>query len=268
MKKTIFTVAMLIAAMGVKAQTAFVGGSVNSLIGVNVKVIERAESLQQYGYREFYTDPSGKYGSTYLSNNKKGIYNTPYEALVGKEFKVVRVAEGKLYGNKMLVLFNPETDTLFYDYSIRYEHACRLDLVSIPEGFYCSQIKVEEDKFSNKTTLRTDLLEDVSFTKIIDENGTRIYMSLDAYGSTLNVGISGVKVLLDNGDVLNFDVKVDANSGEGSRWKYSAFILLNDQDIKVLTQHSITDLRLYIYDRTVENGNKFKELLKCLVTQK
>jgi len=263
MKKTIFTVAMLIAVMSIKAQTAFVGGSVNSLIGVNVKVIERAESLQQYGYMEFYTDPSGKYGSTY----KKGIYNTPYEALVSKEFKVVRVAEGKFYGNKMLVLFNPETDTLFYDYSIRYEHACRLDLVSIPEGFYCSQIKVEEDKFSNKTTLRTGLLEGVSFTKIIDESGTRIYMSLGAYGSTLNVGISGVKVLLDNGDVLNFDVKVDANSGKGSGWEYSAFILLNDQDIKVLTQHSITDFRLYIHDRTVKDGNKFKELLKCLVTQ-
>lgn len=263
MKLNVLTVALLATIMSVNAQTAYVGRNVNSLLGAKVKVIEKSEALQQYGYDVFFNDSTLSYSSQYGADRKKGVYNTPYELMVGREFDVIKIGKNDILST-VLVLQNSELGIVYYKYSAYYEHTCVLDLVSIPEDFYCSQITKEIDKFENKTTYRTDLMEDISFTKVEDGNNTRIYMSLETRGSTLNVGVSGVKILLDNGDVLNFNTDIDVKSGKGSGWVYRAFIPLDNETIDILTQHSITDFRLYIYDRNVKNGEKFKQLLICL----
>jgi uncharacterized protein YhaN len=39
-------------------------------------------------------------------------------------------------------------------------------------------------------------------------------------------------------------------------------------DIKLLSENVITDVKLYIYDGSVNNGSELKELLNCIIKAK
>lgn len=132
----------------------------------------------------------------------------------------------------------------------------------------CSKIEVTIDKFSGDTTYtspyKPGYMDIIHFVKV---NGTT-YMSLKAYGSTLNVGQKGVIILLADGTKIEKpDEKIDAdvNSSTGG-WDYSAFVRLDESDIEKMTKSSVTDFRLYIYDSKVlpKKATLYQEYLKCL----
>lgn len=91
-------------------------------------------------------------------------------------------------------------------------------------------------------------------------------MSINELGSTINVGIKGLTLLLENGKKIerpNADIDAKVNKG-GSGYLYSAFIELTKEEIDLLINNPITDNRLYIYDGQIKNGAKLSEYLKCL----
>jgi len=81
MKKRIMLITgILFAGFGIFAQN-FPGQDVDLLVGKEIKVVEKAESLQEYGYDGFYKD----------SNLKKKYaccqsYNSKYKELVNKVY--------------------------------------------------------------------------------------------------------------------------------------------------------------------------------------
>lgn len=91
-------------------------------------------------------------------------------------------------------------------------------------------------------------------------------MSIRVFGSTINVNITGVIILLNNGDKIERpEAKIDSKvSRNGSGYTYSAFISLSPAEIEKLSQNIITDVRLYIYDSTIKKGKKLQEYLKCI----
>jgi hypothetical protein len=248
----------------------FPGSSVELLIGKDLKVREKEETLQKYGYREFYTDESlkMKFDASLSDANSK------YESLVGKAFKLISFDQ---YIDKSgikkfkLKIENPETGVLYYDYDPRFENEFEFEVVGgidYPTGFFDKEIKESRDKFKNEITYTSPVGYDkINFMKVKDLKGTHTYMAISEIGGALNLKKKGVVLLLENGFRINkpkaeLHVEV-SNSGTG--YIYSAFFELTNDDIKLMSVNAITDYRLYIYDRNVTTGYTLREYLKSIV---
>ena len=124
-----------------------------------------------------------------------------------------------------------------------------------------------EDKFTNEVTYRSPLLEDLNFTKFVKNDNIVYYLSCNTIGSTVVVDGKGVILLLDNGEKIEWpEEKIDVKV-RGGNYVYSCFIRLSSEDIAKLQQNNISDFRLYIYDNKVENSEKYKQYINCMVNQ-
>jgi hypothetical protein len=248
----------------------FPGNTPELLIGKELKVLEVADILQQYGYKGFYKDINLK-----KIYDKNSSFASKYESLVNKVFKVNGCEPyTNLIGKKRfkLELSNPDIGTLYFDYNPKFEEEFQFEVIGglqYPEGYLCKDIEESKDKFTGKTYYNSPMLDKVYFSKVVENNNSTIYLHLTCLGKTLLVNKQGVVVLLKDGNKLDFptalvDVKVDNTYANLNNYSYSAFIELNKEDIDKLIKSEITDYRLYLYDDSVKNGLKYCEYLKCL----
>lgn len=265
MKQILLLTAVLIS--NITLGQNFPGNDVGLLLNKDIKVQEKDEVLQKYGYDHFYVsdDLKKKYACC-------DSYNSKYSELVGKVFKVLATEPYKnIIGTDKykLKIENSETGILFFDYDPRYEHSFPFEVIgglNLPEDFYCKKIETTTDKFDGKITSRSDYSEGISFIKINKNGISQIYMSINEIGSTLNVGKNGLILLLKNGNKIerpNADIDAKVNKG-GNGYIYSSFIELTQEEIDLIINNPITDNRLYIYDGEIKNGAKLSEYLKCL----
>ena len=245
----------------------FPGNDVNLLLNKEIKVQEKDERLQKYGYDHFYVNDKLKKKYACCES-----YNSKYSELVGKVFKVLSAEPYKnIIGTDKykLQIENAETGIIYFDYDPKYEHSFPFEVIGgldLPEDFYCKKIETTTDKFDGKTTSRSDYSEGVSFMKVTKDGTSNIYMSVNELGSTINVGKKGLILLLENGKKIerpNAEIDAKVNKG-GSGYVYSAFIELTKEEIDLIINNPITDNRLYIYDGQIKNGAKLSEYLKCL----
>lgn len=245
----------------------FPGNDVQLLLGKELKVKELSTSLQSYGYDGFYTD--SKLKKKYACCQS---YNSKYESLAGKIFKVISSEPytDNIGKNKFkLKIENSETGIIYFDYNPKYEHTFPFEVIGgieFPDGFFCKDIEEAQDKFTQDITFRSPISEGISFIRVKKGSSMNTYLSIRVHGSTVNVDGKGVILLLDNGNKIQKpDEKIDVEvSSNGSGYTYSAFINLNESDIALLTQNKLTDVRLYIYDGNVRNGGKLMEYIKCI----
>jgi len=128
----------------------------------------------------------------------------------------------------------------------------------------------DEDKFNGEKTYSTNT-EVVSFWRTIKKGISRQYVSVTVKGSTLNYGCYGVYILFNNGQkIMRKNEKVETAYSDG--FEYRAFFTPTDNEIKLLQNQEITDVKLYIYDATVDRGetimNDAKIILKLPKTKK
>ena len=268
MKKRLILIAgILIAGFGLCAQN-FPGKDVDLLVGKELKVLEKSESSQEYGYDGFYRDSSLKKKYACCQRN-----NSKYKELVNKVFKVISYEP---YTTSMgikkfkLHIENAETGLIYFDYSSEYEHLFPFEVLGglkFPDGYLCKDIEETTDKFTNKITFRTPLSELISFVKIKDKQQTSIFMRISVYGSTVNIGKTGAIILLSNGvKIEKPDAKINVEVSKYSEgYDYSTFFVLTEDDIAKMRDNKITDVRLYVYDAWIENGVKIREYLKCII---
>lgn len=259
--KRIFTLLLLITALNVSAQEQFFVGKDSDLLTGKSVVIKEGKT----SYSGFYKDPA-------LTKVlfKKGNGSDP-EKLKEQIFQVKgSMKHPKSYVDEnVLILENKEQGTVYYSYMPKYEDTFLLNVVgglTPPDGFLCSRLSPIKDKFSSKIITDTPATFEYSITKTEENGTTRIYLRLQSYGTTLNVGKTGLKILFSDGTVIEkAEAKIDVKAGAGG-YTYSCFILLNKEDIEVLTSKTITDYSLYIYERKINNNNAYelKEYLKCL----
>lgn len=245
----------------------FPGNDVELLLNKEIKVQEKDEGLHKYGYESFYVNDMMKKKYDCCES-----YNSKYNGLVGKVFKVLSAEPYKnIIGTDKfkLKIENSETGIIYFDYSPQYEHSFPFEVIGgldLPDDFYCKSIETTTDKFDGKSTSRSEYSEGIAFIKITKDNSSYIYMSVNEIGSTINVGKKGLILLLENGNKIdrpNADIDVKVNNG-GNGYVYSAFIELTEAEIKLIVENKITDNRLYIYDGEIKNGVKLSEYLKCL----
>lgn len=199
--------------------------------------------------------------------------NSKYDALAGKIFKVISFEPytvSPVSEKFKLQIENAETGIIYFDYSPRFENSFPFKLIDgldFPEGYFCKDIEESKDKFSDEITFRTPIIEGISFLKIKTTDLVSTYLRIRIHGRTLNVNTTGVIILFDNGSKLEIpdaEIEVDVSSGSIDGYTYSAFISLSEDEIKLLSENIMTDVRLYIYDGIVKNGNKLADYMKCI----
>lgn len=246
----------------------FPANNVELLNGKQLKIKEVKESLRKYGFRDFYNDKSLKYNKVY---GVKGYGSqTEYDSLAGKVFNFISATPYKNSINKERFIFeieNPTTGIIYYDYDPTFESEYPFEVIGglkYPENFFCNEIEISTDKFTGETRINSPL-SGVYFVKTKKTTESHTYLFLRTSGSTANVNIKGVIILLDNGmKIEKPDCKIDVEVGQ-SNYLYSCLIELNNKDIQLLTANKMTDYRLYVYDNTIKNGNTLMEYLKCII---
>jgi hypothetical protein len=246
------------------ALAQFPADKVYILLNTEVEVASKEKSQQQYGYDRFFVDEGLKIRYILKSGP------TPYDSLVGKKFKVIDIIDFERYGERKykLKLENPKIGVLYYDYDptikLIYPFIYTNERID-----YCSQLTKTIDKFDDKTTIDTPLLNSISFTKVISNKVSKLYMSVAQNGTTLNVGKMGLTILFSNGKRLSKPIaKISVDAGSEGGWNYSSFISLLPTDLKLLSENIISDVKLYIYEGSIDNGLELKELLNCLIKAK
>lgn len=137
------------------------------------------------------------------------------------------------------------------------------------------KFELNVDKFTKDTTYSSirsayaaDAYWGARFTKFKSKGASRLYINLKTPGSTLNVAAKGVKILLEDGTIIEKpDIKIDYSSITGSTsWAYSAFVGLEKEDIEKMISSPISDFQLYIYEGKypAKKVKKYMEELKCL----
>ena len=262
----------------------FPGKNVDVLLGKTLKAKPIVENLQRFHYKNFFVSfdkTKGKFDDSNENNRllpvgKMSTAVTDYNKVVGKEFKVIKIHEitplmpsykGRYFA---LEMESSEFGKVYYNYDTRYEHSFELDAADkseIPTDFYCNQIEKSVDKFDGKTRWLSPVAEGLSLTRVKTETEDIIFLSIRVRGSTVNVGEKGAIILFEDGTKINkpeTEIDVDAKS---NAFMYSAFISLSDSEIQSIQDKTITDVRLYIYDKEVSSdaSTKIKEYASCLV---
>jgi hypothetical protein len=274
MKKSILLLLIIFLQTSIINGQDFPGKDVELLFGAEIKVKELKPDLQKNGYANFYKDKDLKkiYSKTSVNRSK-------YRSLVNKVFVVIGIDSLKWGYSKLLIqhiltLKNDEIGLIYYKYDGSEKYSFPFEVIGglqYPDDYLCRSIEETKDKFTGETTYRTPVLDRISFTKVIGNNDSTIYMSLKSYKGTVNFNVQGVVILFKDGSKLEFpsekiDVRIDGRYYDQSiRYQYSAFIRLNEQDIEKLKIAEITDFRLYIYDSAIANGKLYQEYLKCIV---
>ena len=265
MKKLLFLPLVLISCLCF-AQDIFPAYDTSIISDKELKVMPLIEALRSEGYRGFYKDDKLK------KKYELDGYNSKYSSLVGKIFKVKNIIPytSSLGTQKFkLVLLSQEAEEVFYDYDPKYEHLWNFEIMgelNLPKDFFCRDIKMTADKFTNDTTYTTKAKDGIVFLKIKKGGQDFYYLSSNIVGSTLNVREKGLILLLENNKRIEKpDVVLDVEVSSGSSWVYKAFVRLTKDDIDLISNNVITDKRHYIYDASVKNGKILSEYLKCLL---
>jgi hypothetical protein len=243
----------------------FAGKDVELYINKELKVKPVEDNLQSYGYRGFYTDIDFK--NVFDSGSGR---STKYSSLVDKFFKVLGY---EAYKNSIgvekykLKIENPEIGMLYYDYDPKVDLLFPFEVIgglTLSSDFYCKGITQTVDKFTGETKYNTNS-GGIFFLKVVKDKISKIYLSINQPGATLTIGKKGLTILLENNKRIekpNAEIKANSNGNGG--YYNSTFVELTLAEINLLKANNMTDLRLYVNDSEVQNGVKYKELLKCL----
>lgn len=248
------------------------------LIGYILTPEEKSKNSQTFGYDGFFKPKKKKWvaydGSK--SGFRKEAGNVDYNLVFGKKFRVDSVEayqdKGNYLNKSKYWIYMTElgaNQPIRYDYDPAYEFKFEFRLteeMKTPDNWFCKEFSVKNDKFNGETRISTPYNSAVQFIKYINGDETRYYMNLAVGGSTLNTGESGVKIILDNGELLDFPgQKIEVEAGSRSGWVYSAFMEMDDDLRDKLMANYVTDFRLYIYDAELSRGKEYMAHLNCLV---
>lgn len=139
--------------------------------------------------------------------------------------------------------------------------------LSISQSNTCDKIIHQYDKFENREFYFTPTIEGIDFTKVKTNDITEIYMSVSVNSHTLNIGKKGAYILLENGvKIIKLEEKIGV-SVDKNMYKNNTIFKLDKNDITLLTNYNITDIKVGIFDKeiNISSSQTNSEFLKCLL---
>ena len=226
------------------------------------------------------------YDNNVIYPDTKYKFNTIKDSLINRIFLVEDIIDkdgntfsGASYINKPIFLLRDTTtkQAIYYMYDNKDEHSFPFltSQITIDINALCSKIEQRTDDFTNELTINTPIIESRNISsmilyKTIKSGKVSYSLNLSTYGSTINVGETGVIILFHDGTKMNKPtVKIDVDSDDKG-FKYSAYLSLSETEVKSLTTKKIKKFRLYVYDEEVSAGfaEKFTYYVKCVMDKK
>lgn len=271
MKKIILLLAFLLG-LSAFAQN-FPGEEIGLLKGRTLKVLPKEESLQKFGFLYFYTDANLK--KVY----KKSEASTPYDVLVGKEFKVLSYEAYSTSRNVKykLLLENPQTGKLYFDYDPTNSYHFHFEVIGglvYPEGFFCGQVYEKDMRATNSPGrwYETPVTEGIQPTLCKHDRDNTFLVSINVPTSERYVsGIlkRGYTITFDNGGTITRpDEQLKSKEGPTGKLVIGLItVISNTEDLKLLQENKIVKVKLHNYENTIANGFTLREYFKCLISR-
>lgn len=226
------------------------------------------------------------YDNNVIYPETRYTFNTEKDSLKNRIFRVEEIIgkDGSAFlpnvslDKPIFILRDTTTkQAIYYVYDKEYEHNFPFltSKITLDVNVICAKIEHQKDDFTNEITINNPIIEGSSVSpmiiyKIIKNGKVSYFLSLHTYGSTINVGGTGVIILFDNGTKLNKPtIKIDVEY-DGTGYEYSAWIPLTEIEVKTLTTKKISKFRLYVYDEEVNSSfaEKFSVYVKCVIERK
>ena len=238
-----------------------------------------------------FSDDLDKYDRIYLDADKTRYYNgkkkgtkASYLAdntkLKGVTFKIQNYFKGKptysILGDYItLELFNPSTGSIYFE---TYSKSPSKKLILLTElelpplnEIFCQEFIQNYDKFEGVKRVYTSYDDSIYFVKRIDKDDDELYfMNFNIGASTPNFLKKGVKLIFDDGDMLDYpqvEIDVSVSKRDYRDYDVSATIIMDNPLIEKMRTNLITDYRLYIYDGSPSQNysQKIQATFNCLM---
>jgi hypothetical protein len=269
MKKIILVFALLFSLL--TCAQNFPGEQVELLAGKSLIVLPVKESLQKYGYRGFYKDVSLK------KIYKKEGTTTAYTELADKEFKVVSYEP---YTNSIrdkkfkLLIENPETGQVYYDYDPRYSSSFPFKVVGgldYPKDFFCNKIYEKDMKSVSKSTWYAAPAQDgmeASLSK--SEKGNFLFLHINVPTSekyASGVIRRGAELIFADGTSLSMpDEELKSQANPFGSLLLSVTLGLNKPKyLELIQEKVIVSVKLNKYESEIKEGFSLQQYFKCLI---
>lgn len=261
----------------------FLGDDFMQYEGAFLKLKDHA--ISGFGYT-FYGDLKycqKSYDNNVIYPDNKYNFNTVKDSLANRIFLVEDII-GKdgnpftsdSYVDKPIFLLRDTAtkQAIYYLYDKQYEHNFPFltSQITIDIEALCLKIERRTDDFTDEVTINNPIIEGREISsmilyKTLTSSKESFALSLRTYGSTVNVGKTGVIILFDDGTKMSKPtVEIDVESDEKG-FEYSAYVSLNETEVKSLMTKKIKKFRLYIYDEDVSPSfsEKFTYYVKCIL---
>jgi len=250
----------------------FPGEKIELLNGKNLKVLPIAGASQKYGYKDFYTDADLK------NIYKKEGYSTPYDLLVGKEFKVVSYEPYKSYNEikYKLLIENPETGKLYFDYNPKYSFTFPFEVIgglAYPEGFFCESIVEKKGNVVKQGDKWYEAPMEMGiqlsrYKGQLNPVYMKITFSTDAIYDE-KVTMKGYSIIFENGKTITKPAKqlISYAGSSGTSIITTDIDFYEANELKLLKEQKIKSIKLDKFEKVVENGFTLKEYAKCLISK-
>lgn len=259
----------------VKFEKSYLGESFAFYKGCYFKIDTTQIGGFNHAFYKNFNDAIPTYGNNVAYPNKEYTFSTEIGPLKNRLFIVESIldkngVEVVSVGYAVKPIFKlrdiKTNENLFYKYDTKYAHNF-VFLTTKPQindtVLIDSKITKTFDEIENKTTFYSPINMDVSIWRVIENNTETYYLSLEALGSTLNYGGTGVTILFTDKTKWSRPAeKIDVDYDSSTYYKYSAFIKLTKEDLKLFQTKTIKKFKLYIYDNNFDNGFLFQEYAK------
>jgi hypothetical protein len=210
------------------------------LVGKKIRITKDDDYLKKSGYYNFYKKQDLRYNSK---------INASFENYYNLDFTLISISDKDNLERQTLELKNDKLGTIYYQYTNHLGGSgwifSPVEELIIPDDYLCKYIVTETDKFTGKTSSKTTSSE---YIQLYKEDG-RIMLYLQTPGSTLNIGKTGIIILLADGSKIeNNTALIEAKASRYSGYDYSVLFSLKPDEIEKLKKSYITDYRLYVYD--------------------
>jgi hypothetical protein len=221
------------------------------------------------------------YDNNVVYSDSKYKYKTVKDSIINMIFLVEDIIDkngnpykNSHFGKAILLLHDTITNKkIYYPYNASaYNFPFLVSNFKFDLTLLCLQINKNIDDFTKEITFNTPRIENVRIAPMIIyktiKNGKVYYdLSLTTYGSTVNIGKTGIIILLDDGTKINKPtIKIDVNA-KSDGFEYRAYVRLTEAEVKLLATKQINKFRLYIYDKEVDSffAEKFLHYVNCII---
>ena len=129
----------------------------------------------------------------------------------------------------------------------------------------CNEIEIEYDKYNNDSTLRIPIVEGLNMINIIKHNVADYYICIRLDGYPFSITTNGLTIQLSNNSLVEMpNTKIDIDPNTKGSYNYTALILLNENQLKLLRSFPVTYFKLCTHEKKIVNGKQLTTFINCL----